>query len=275
MLDPTWQSPYAPAAAEREGHHDVFHRVAVKRALPHGIALGVLAVVSLAGVAVTPWFALLSVVIAVVAVWRVRAVTSGFEHRVATLGADILALFSAGGSSRDRQRLLTVVDRLTATFGVDAVSAFIIDDAGYNAALVPNGAGYSLFVTSAVMRDFELIELEGVVAHCLARHRLGVVLRESAAALSVAPLAARRTMAGSGLTYRADEVAAAAIRYPLGLAGALRRCARQVVSPPSFFASPQYEQWRFVWFDVWSDRAQSDLGDLDDVELRALALEEW
>jgi hypothetical protein len=32
------------------------------------------------------------------------------------------------------------------------VSAFIVDDQGYNAALVPDGAKYSLFVTSAMMQ---------------------------------------------------------------------------------------------------------------------------
>ena len=32
-----------------------------------------------------------------------------------------------------------------------------------------------------MMRDFELIELEGVVAHCLARQRLGLLERESLA----------------------------------------------------------------------------------------------
>jgi len=72
-----------------------------------------------------------------------------------------------------------------------------------------------------------------------------------------------------------DEVAAAAIRYPLGLAGALRKCSRQVVPAGSFFLTPNYDQGRWVWFDIWSDRKDSNLSDLDDVELRALALEEW
>jgi hypothetical protein len=30
-----------------------------------------------------------------------------------------------------------------------------------------------------------------------------------------------------------------------------------------------------MWFDVRSDRRASDMGDLDDVELRARALDEW
>jgi len=39
--------------------------------------------------------------------------------------------------------------------------------------------------------------------------------------------------------------------------------------------TPNYDQGRWVWFDIWSDRKDSNISDLDDVELRALALEEW
>jgi hypothetical protein len=164
---------------------------------------------------------------------------------------------------------------LAATFGVDHVSAFIVSEQGYNATLVPDGDKYSLFVTSALMQDFELIELEGVVAHCLARQRLGLLERESVAAVSTISDEARQNLAGRGQAYRADEVAAASIRYPLGLAGALRKCARQEIASDSFFASSTYAEWRWVFFDQWSDRRVSDLGDLDDAELRARALEEW
>ena len=48
-----------------------------------------------------------------------------------------------------------------------------------------------------------------------------------------------------------------------------------MVPATSFFAGSTYDQWRYIWFDVSSDRATPDLADLDDVELRALALEEW
>ena len=73
----------------------------------------------------------------------------------------------------------------------------------------------------------------------------------------------------------ADEVAAAAIRYPLGIAGALRRCEAQHVDATTFFTTDTYAQWRWVWFNLWSDRSSRALSDLDDVELRARALEEW
>jgi hypothetical protein len=260
---------------EREENQEALRRYAIKRSMPQAYVFAALVVASLVGIVASPLFVAVALVLTVVGVLSVRRSAAAIERRGSTLGADILAKFSAGGTPKDRQRLITVLDRLTATFGVDAVSAFIIDDAGYNAALVANGASYSFFVTSAMMRDFELIELEGVVAHCMARQRLGILARESASAMGNVSVGARRKLAGVGLTYRADEVAAAAIRYPLGLAGALRKCARQVVAPTSFFASAQYDQWRFVWFDVWSDRQAPDLSDLDDVDLRALALEEW
>lgn len=275
VLDPTWQNPYAPSPAERQTHLDAARRFALKRSLPAALVLGALALVSLAGLMVSWLFLLVALALGLAAVVVVRQASQRVEERASNLGAEVLASFATGGTTKDRQRLSTVLDRLTATFGVDEVNAFIVDDAGYNAALVPNGENFAFVVTSAMMSDFELIEIEGVVAHCLARQRLGILARECVSATGNASSSQRRDVAGPGLTYRADEVAAAAIRYPLGLAGALRRCARQVPSSPSFFASPQYDKWRFIWFDVWSDRQTPDLADLDDVELRALALEEW
>ena len=132
------------------------------------------------------------------------------------------------------------MDRLTATFGVDAVSGCIVSDPGYNAALVPSHGTRTFFVTDALMRDFDLIELEGVVAHCLARQRLGLC---SARAWRRSPSRATSRDEHSlvtGLAYRADEVAAAAIRYPLGLGGGARRCAGQDSASTSFFAGATY-----------------------------------
>ncbi len=275
VLDPTWQNPYSPSASEREMHQQALRHFGLRRKRTEMIGGAVLALALIVGAVVSPWLALVGVLVALGIFLDVRRFFATVERRGATLGSLVEATFEPGGTTKDRQRLITVIDRLTATFGVDTVSAFIIDEAGYNAALVPNGTNFAFFVTNAMMRDFELIELEGVVAHCLARQRLGILSRECYSAVVNGPLEERRALAGGGLTYRADEVAAAAIRYPLGLAGALRRCSRQVVPSTSFFSSSKYDQWRFLWFDVWSDRATPDLSDLDDVELRALALEEW
>ena len=206
--------------------------------------------------------------------WDLRRSLVRYESKGLALGNLVLDSFKAGGTEKDRLRLTTVMDRLAATFGVDAVNAYVVSDPGYNAALVPDRLGTLVLCDDALMRDFELIELEGVVAHCLARHRLGLLLRESLASVAVTSDESRRALAGQGLAYRADEVAAAAIRYPPGLAGALRKCAGESLSSTSFFVGATYAQWRWIWFNIWSDRTH-DLSDLDDVELRARALEEW
>ena len=277
VLDPTWQNPYAPSAAEREGNLGAVRAFALKKSLPQTVAAGVVALaLATVGIATSAYY-LIAVAVLLLGAYAflLRSTLAKYDRLGAALGAQLLDVFKAGGTTKDRQRLITVLDRLAATFGVDGVSAFIVEDAGYNAALVPNGPNYSLFVTNSLMRDFELIELEGVVAHCLARQRLGLLPRQSVAAVANVSDAMRKSLAGAGTAYRSDEVAAAAIRYPLGLAGALRKCARQVVPATSYFASSGYQQNRWAWFNMWSDRTTSDLGDLNDVELRALALEEW
>ncbi len=275
MLDPTWQSPYAPSAGERASHTHAVRSFALRRKLPQTIAVSVVVLALFVSVVVSPWFAVVGVIVGALYAYDLRRALGRFEGRASALAPSLAAAFKAGGTAKDHLRLVTVIDRLAATFGVDSVIASIIEDPTYNAALVPSEQGYSLFVTSAAMSDFELIEIEGVVAHLLARQRLGLLVRESLSALASLSDAARRELAGPGSAYRADEVAAAAIRYPLGIAGALRKCAHQSPIAASFFASAAYAQGRFIWFDFWSDRHQPDLSDLDDAELRALALEEW
>jgi hypothetical protein len=274
VLDPNWVSPYSPTNAEKHANQKVVRAFATRKKLPQTIGVAILVVALIAGVAVVAWLPLVGLAIALLYGWDLRRALVRYEAKGLTLGNLVLDQFQAGGTEKDRLRLTTVMDRLAATFGVDAVNTYIVSDPGYNAALIPSGAGLSFFVTDALMRDFELIELEGVVAHCLARHRLGLLLRESVASVALTNEESRRTIAGEGLAYRADEVAAAAIRYPPGLAGALRKCANEELSGTSFFAGTTYAQWRWVWFNMWSGQA-SDLADLDDVELRARALEEW
>lgn len=275
VLDPTWQNPYAPSSGERTANLHAVAKLARRKNLLKTIIVAVIALGLLAGFVVSPLIAVGAPVVVALYVFDFRRSVKKFTQSGNSLGNVLLDAFKAGGTPKDRQRLVTVLDRLAATFGVDSVSAFIVEDEGYNATLVPNGSGHALFITSALMRDFELIELEGVVAHCLARQRLALLQRQSVASLASLSAEDRKSLAGHGAAYRADEVAAAAIRYPLGLAGALRKCSRQVVPAGSFFLTPNYDQGRWVWFDIWSDRKDSNISDLDDVELRALALEEW
>jgi uncharacterized membrane protein YbaN (DUF454 family) len=275
VLDPSWQNPYAPSTHERHENQRAVRAYAVRRKLPQTIIVGVVVIALIVGVVALPWLPAVAAVLAALYLWQLRSSVLRFEKSGESLGASLLETFTVGGTTKDRQRLITVIDRLVATFGVDAVSAFIVGDPGYNAALVPDGQGLSFFVTDSMMRDFELIELEGVVAHCLARHRLGLLERQGVASVGSLSEAQRQVLAGPSNAYRADEVAAAAIRYPLGIAGALRHCASQVLPPTSYFASPAYAKNRWIWFDVWSDRQEINMSDLDDVELRARALEEW
>lgn len=275
VLDPNWQSPYVPSAEERESNTAAVRRYAWRRRVPVTIGVAVLVVALIVGVIVSPWLALLGVVIGALYGWDLYR-SFGRVERLGTGAGDTVAqLLREGGSTHDRQRLATVVDRLCATFGVDGVSAVIIDDEGYNATLMRRGGGLVLYVTSSLLRDFELIELEGVVAHCLARQRLGLVERQCIAASVSLDDTSRRALAGVGQSYRADEVAAAAIRYPLGLASALHRCADQEVHEGSYFASPAFASTRWSWFNPFADRSTTDLSDLDDPRLRSLALEEW
>ncbi len=275
VLDPTWQSPYAPSIAERDANAHAVRSFAMRKKLPQTIAVVVVVLALVVGAVAMWWLALLGLLLAILFFVDLRRSLAGFDKRGQVLSSQVAAQFRAGGTAKDRLRLSTVLDRLGPTFGVDHVSTFIIEEPGYNATLVPDETGLSLFVTSGLVADFELIELEGVVAHCLARQRLGLLERQSVSAVSNLSDAARAALAGPGMAYRADEVAAASIRYPLGIAGALRRCERQMPRASSFFATPNFAQWRWTWFDVWADRAERDLADLDDVELRALALEEW
>jgi Zn-dependent protease with chaperone function len=275
VLDPDWQNPYAPSAQERQANLRAVRTFALRRTLAQSIVVGVVVLALLVGVVAMAWLPIVGLAVALGYFFFLRRSLARFATRGDALASAVLSVFKPGGTAKDRQRLTTVLDRLSATFGVDGVSAFIIEDPDYNAALVPNGAALSLFVTSAMMSDFDLIEIEGVVAHCLARHRLGLLNREAAASMITMSDEARRELAGAGNAYRADEVAAAAIRYPQGLAEALRKCSRHVASPSSFFSSAAFAQWRWIWFDVRSDRRASDMGDLDDVELRARALDEW
>lgn len=275
MLDPTWQSPYVPSSTERHANQRAVRQFAIRRSMALNVIVAVVVVALLVGVIWVVWLPAVAVAAGLLYGWSLRQSLARFERQGQTLGGLMLSQFTTSGTTKDRQRLITVLDRLAATFGADGVSSFIVDDAGYNAALVPDGSKYSLFVTNAMMRDFELIELEGVVAHCLARQRLGLLTRESVSCVANISAESRRSLAGSGGAYRADEVAAASIRYPLGLAGALRKCERQVLPEGSFFAGSTYDNWRWIWFDRFSGRGVADLGDLDDVELRARALEEW
>ena len=241
VLDPAWQNPYAPTTGERHENQRAVRSFALRRNVPLTIAVTVLVVALIVGVVVLAWLPAVGLVVALGFAWDLRRSLVRFERSGESLGAAMLAQFQTSGTAKDRQRLVTVLDRLAATFGVDAVNASIVSDPGYNAALVPDGAGLSLFVTDSLMRDFELIELEGVVAHCLARHRLGLLAREGVACVGVAE------RCGRGAASRDRRAPIAPTRSPprrsvtrWASRGHCESAQHQLLPSTSFFTSPTF-----------------------------------
>ena len=275
VLDPTWQNPYAPLNGERAANDAAVRSFFFRRERPVFVGAGVVVALLLAGTAVMWWLALVAVVVAGAVVLLERGRLARFEGLRTELAVVVANATHGGGTTRDQERLGVIVDRLVASFGLDNVVARVVADPSYNATLAPTRDGFALFITSSLMKDFELIEVEGVVAHLFARERLGLAGRLAVA--SVAPLndEARARLAGQGVAYRADEIAAATIRYPLGLAAALRRCAEQGASVRGLESTALYSATRWAWFNQHADRATPDMGDVDDALLRARALEEW
>ncbi len=275
VLDPNWHSPYEPSAGERHANAVALRRYAVRRKTPAAVVVGIAVVVLFALFSVSWWFPILGVALGALYTWDLRRSVVRIERQGQRLGPLLRESLREAGTHADRARLDTLIERLGPTFGLSDVKGVVAEDPVYNAALVPDPSGWSLFVTLGALHELDLVELEGMIAHVMARHRLGQLGRQSAAAVAVNLSAeARRELSGPGSAYRADEVAAAAIRYPLGLAGALRRCATQSVPADSFFAGEVYAATCGVWFNRASGRGP-DVSELDDVTLRAASLEEW
>jgi hypothetical protein len=275
VLDPSWRSPYDPTAVERDANRQAVRDAEWRGQLPALIAAGVILVVSLGLIAVAWYLALGGLVIAgglaALSLSRLRAL----EDAAPGLAVELRGQFSSTDGGPAQQRIAVIVDRLAATFGLADVATTVVIDEAYNAALLPVATGHDLLITSAMARDFELIELEGVLAHLMARQRLGLLEREAAAAVSGLDGARAHRLAGAAQAFRADEVAAATIRYPSGLADALRRCASRRAPEGSYFLSDRYRASRWVWFDLFADAPVSLDGDVDDVAVRARALAEW
>lgn len=275
VLDPTWQSPYLATGEEREGRESAIRLAATRHA---GIAGAVATAIAVAGFAAGYWLVSV-VVVALGAAYAATVFKKGARQSDAALdlAASLITRFEVGGTPNDRLRLSTIAERLSATFGLDNVACMVVSDPTPNAALLLDRNGYSLLMTTGMMENAELIELEGVVAHCMARQRLGYLQLSASAALSTDGSAANRLFERlcPDYAFRADEVASATIRYPVGLAGALRRCEAATVGPSSYFASDSYRAERVVWFDPFVDGRDVKDGDRNVAGVRAAALEEW
>ena len=185
----------------------------------------------------------------------------------------------------DLPRVSALLDVLGSTFGVAPASVRVIDDAVPNAAVVAAKYGVSLILTTGLLSSLSLVEIEGVLGHLLARQRLEAVRRSTIGAglaLLLGPIGRRSGVAhrltGIGGLFRADEIAAVTVRYPVGLCDAL---AKMVDGPlpagGSLFSSVVYETTRWLFVDPSIARRSVDeaLGDIDATSVRRAALAEW
>lgn len=176
-------------------------------------------------------------------------------------------------------RVENLVEGLCATFGVPPPPLYVVEEPRVNLAMVATPTGSVMVVTRGLLERPDLMELEGLVAHGLAHLRLDDVRRGTLAASLPAFFgsdAMRHRLAGRGRLLRADEVAAATVRYPPGLLAALVRCAED--PPPaaaSLFSTDRFDRTRWLWFDPLPGAGDDDLGEVDAPRVRAQALAEW
>ena len=182
-------------------------------------------------------------------------------------------------------RVASLLDVLGATFGVAPASLRVIEDPVPNAAMVASKDGVNIVLTTGLLSSLTLIELEGVLGHLLARQRLDAVRRSSVGAglaLLLGPIGRRPAVAhrliGEGGLFRADEIAAVTVRYPVGLADALGKMIDgPVPASGSLFSSSVYDSTRWLFVDPSIARRSSEemLGDVDATTVRREALSEW
>jgi heat shock protein HtpX len=176
-------------------------------------------------------------------------------------------------------RVENLVEGLCATFGVSHPPLFVVEDPSVNLAMVSTTVGVVMVVTRGLLDTLDLVELEGVVAHGLAHLRLDDVRRGTIAATLPSVLgkdAMRHRLAGRGRLLRADEAAAATVRYPVAIAAVLERCVDAPPPvPPSLFATERFARTRWLWFDPMPGVKDPQLDALDAPSVRAQALAEW
>jgi Zn-dependent protease with chaperone function len=223
---------------------------------------------------------LVSLVIGAVVFVILWAATSVALWRMAP-GIALKRVGAAPLAERDNPRLANVTEGLCATFGLRTPDLYVVWDAVPNAcALGRDASSAALVVTSGLLETMGPIELEGVIAHELAhvkRHDNTV----SVVALTLARFGGEgvlRWCVRESREYRADVVAASAVRFPRGLLDALRLMERAPEpAGNSVFGPSRFGATRHVWIDpsVGHRADQVEAGDLDATSVRAAALSEW
>jgi heat shock protein HtpX len=179
--------------------------------------------------------------------------------------------------------LANQVEGLCATLGVAQPELRLLDDDVPNACALARGAGRGvLVVTSGLLDQLGLIEMEGVVAHEL------VHVRRRDAAVSTVAITTAGVVAwvtgrdgllhralGRGREYGADQAAAVAVRYPPGLRDALASMGGRTPRPGSPFSGRRWAATRWIWIDpMVGAPGQAPLGELDATAVRVDVLAE-
>lgn len=152
-------------------------------------------------------------------------------------------------------RLFNLLQGLCATAGVSAPRVSVTSDSSINAFVAADPAGNAraeIVVTQGFVDDLQRIEMEGVVAVCLARLRSGLAESQTlGVAVATAepwfiPGPTRRRVIETALSgqaiFDADVKGAAITRYPPGLASAFQR-----MSDTSTRVSGAVAQGNFLW----------------------------
>jgi Zn-dependent protease with chaperone function len=205
-------------------------------------------------------------------------------------GVVVRAVGARPSDEADQPRLHNLVDGLCATMGLPRPRVCVVDSPVPNAMVVgrdPDSA--TLVVTTALDRTLSLVELEGVLAHELVHVKRHDMTVAGPAVLVSVPLSFVGGMergservhrfVGRGREFAADQRAAAVVRYPAGIGGALETMTARSTTPSSAAPWPPGRGQvaaltRWLWIDPLAGAQGSEPleGNLDDTRVRAEAL---
>jgi Zn-dependent protease with chaperone function len=246
-------------------------RAVVQAALPPLIALVVIAAI------INPFLAVAVAALGGAAAWFFLLERAGDGGLGALIGGRVV-------TAAEEPRLANLVDAMVATVGLSTPTLVVVDDAVPNACSYGSGASATVVVTRGLLDTVDLVQLEGVIAHELAHLRRGdgqrAVVVYRCAPFTIGGWNSDRLhrLLGLGRELRADQIGAASVRYPIGIADALERCAAAPApTANSAFAAKTFSRTRWLWFDpmVHDRSADAAVGNHDATSLRIAVLEEW
>jgi hypothetical protein len=174
------------------------------------LTLGVLIILTVA--TRDPFYVGIALVVLIAGAWH------GSREGRRSLGA--VGAIEVGESDRANARLIRLVSGLSGDLGMDPPGIWIFTGSSPNAFVTSVGSRGAVAVSTELASELALTELEAVVAHCLIRLRDGVP--DPRWARSVLGWT-KRIHPCAPASY--DVGAAAMLRYPPGLARAIRKAA--------------------------------------------------